>query len=477
MLVAEVTRALRRVLGLTVTLPINTSVSASQHTNRFRPVLELVEDRVTPATFNWTGAEDTTATNTANWQITNGSSQTGLPGAGDDVFFTAAYSRDCTGLTSTTGSFNSLHLQSGYTGTVTLGGALPVGTLELASGAISQQDSITGNADDLTVSGNLSWTGGTLNSSPVLANVNINGGTATFAPTGAGTVASGSTINLNSGDIATMWAGTLAMSNNAVFNINANAKMFVAPGTGQYASLKVQTVGVTQINITTGAWLEVQSGQFGNAANRVPLKNSGGSLVLDSGTVAIFAGAVDNSPAGGPSISQTTGATYIAADASLESPQGMVMSGGALQIKTGAKPQGFAGNIIGYLQISGGDIGFDPGSGGGYRGWGEFWVTGNVDWTGGTYHPYVSAQHDGAQADLWYVTGTFKISQFVVVAPTAIWDDGVTGNPPSKTEWQLFKSDTLIRLVAGNNDPTAPTGYTFVKDGNNPSRWWDLKSN
>src|SRR5207244_9023538 len=139
----------------------------------------------------------------------------------------------------------------------------------------------------------------------------------------------------------TVKAGHLEMANDAQLNINDDCGMLVAPGTGNVATVDVETVNVTVIEIKTNAWLQVISGQFGNVNKPIPLENTGGSFILESGTKAVFGGVVNDF-----SYLQTAGATYIAADATLVVGSfGAGFNGGLLSIKAGTQPENFEGHI------------------------------------------------------------------------------------------------------------------------------------
>ena len=103
---------------------------------------------------------------------------------------------------------------------------------------------------------------------------------------------------------------------------------------------------------------------------------------------------------------------------------------------------------------------------------------GDVEWTGGTYHPYVDAESSGNNADFWHVEGTFAIGQGASIVPTAIDYEGSVVTPPSNTEWRLFEASVEIMNLPNNNDPSVSTGWLFVKDDiNNPKKWWTLMTN
>ena len=149
-----------------------------------------------PATYSWLGTYGSVATNPLNWQ---GPSQYAPPpGANDDVYFNQS-APDCIGLG---GSVASLHILSGFGGTVSLGGSLTVGIYEQRAAALSQP------ADtNLTVNGTFTWTGGVLNNTPSSAYVNINGGGTITLPGTGTTLTSGSTLVFASlgGEVSSGW--------------------------------------------------------------------------------------------------------------------------------------------------------------------------------------------------------------------------------------------------------------------------------
>jgi hypothetical protein len=167
---------------------------------RFRPRVEGLERRDVPAGTEawWIGDVSSDATNPANWEgdPTDGHIFFAGPDAGpigkNDRVPTGV---DCENFH---GSFFSISVQSTYSGTITLNGAVTTKTFGMESGTIDQPVSGT----DITVTGPASlgapaafvWTGGTLNSTANDATVNIlDNGTITL-PTG-GILNCGSSLN------------------------------------------------------------------------------------------------------------------------------------------------------------------------------------------------------------------------------------------------------------------------------------------
>jgi hypothetical protein len=287
----------------------------------------------------------------------------------------------------------------------------------------------------------------------------------------------GSSLRIENGAVLAMKRGTIDLLNDGwMMNIYANSTVNVNPGGGLAFNVDANfpIVNGVQINIETDAWLKVISGTWLNAT---PLKNEGGSLILESNTTASFGGRVDND-SNGPSIKQTSGATYLAADASLGNTRGMLMSGGAIVQKSGNKPQGFAGNILSGepLEILGGDILFQNMSTGDDYAFGEFLVHGNVIWKGGTFKPFVCS-NDTNLFDQWRVTGgVFAINTpngTAAIQPTAVNAFGELSTPAVGMTWEILKADNGF---LNNNKPTFDNN-TWALDavGTNPVTIWKLR--
>ena len=380
----------------------------ARHAARFQPTLEALDDRLVPSADYWIGAVSTDASDPANWSGW-------LPAAYDVLYFTGPPPglpgfpppppvADCYGLSAPAGggSYGGIWIASSYTATITFGGAITTDTFDQAGGEVSQPTSGT----DLTVTNLFHWTAGTLNSSSHLSTVTITGAatSALVAPTNGGTVNLGSSIELSGGAEATLKEGTINVTNTGTeLNINAGCGMLVDPGAD--ASAVFSSANVTfrgQININgEQSWLKVYSGRLDSL---MPLKNSGGSLILLPNTLSTFQGEVDG-VGDGPSVRQTAGAMYLYQGSILEVSDaafGLIMSGGVLSIQL---DQGFGpAEIIGDVKISGGDIVSGANDTGDNHLFGTLKVEGNVSWTGGTYRPFVGVASP-ENYDHWFATG------------------------------------------------------------------------
>jgi len=443
----------------------------------FHPRVELLEAREVPAAIVWRNySRDYDFNNAANWMDDATLLPIGrVPTGGDDVYFRRGLGSvaDCENFHGAASAYNSVNLINDYTGTITLSSGFTTGTLIMDDGDISQPTAGT----DITVTTNFTWTFGVLNTSNNLSNLNLNGATAVFAP--EQTLDLGSNVNLSNGAVATLKEGTINVTNDGVdFNINANCGLLVDPGESKTTSVNVNMnpAEITQINIATGGWVKVTSG--GKWLSDIPLKNEGGSFILEGGTFAHFNRGVD-AVNNGPSYKQTSGATYIAADATVSLGifySGMFMSGGAISIKCGPKPDPatstFRANIWGDLTITGGVIEYDA-AGGDRRNWGEFLVIGDVLWSGGTYYHFVDAQTEGV-GDLWKVEGDFTISGSPTVDVTALDFVSIAVPPSSGWEWNLFEATGTITAANGTPSLSGVGFWGYVFDLNNPKKWWDV---
>ena len=418
----------------------------------------------------WVGGNGASWSTAANW------SSNAVPNSSTAVYFSSSYSNYGVTTPSTDVTLGELHFVGSYSGTVTLDGDLTVGKLELASaGATLDQPSGATSGSDVTVTAAMVWTGGTLNSTNHLAELTLTGTDtwATFAPTSAGTVNSGSSINLSNGAVATLKGGTLEFTNeDTEINLNDDSGMLVDVAAPFVQSIEASFTIVHggQLNIKDQAWVDVVRGEF---LNTTPLKNTGGSFILRPDTHASFAGKVDNVN-GGPAVQQTAGVIYLYKGSILEvgnAEFGLLMSGGALsiQLDQGTGPA----EIIGNVKVTGGDVISGANASGDTHLFGTLKVEGNVNWIGGTYRPYVEAESDWGGSDVWYVTGTFTIGGTAALVPVAVDGENNATTPPSNYHWLLLEADTGF---ANNNTPSFDGDLWILDSVGNPRTRWDLRS-
>jgi hypothetical protein len=424
----------------------------------------IIDDEGVPV--YWVGGSGGSWSTAANW------SNNAVPTSTTAVYFDSSYSNYS--VTTPSGSdltLGELHFVNGYSGTVTLARNLTVDKLELnsANATLDQPTSLYGTTD-VTVDRAMLWAAGTLNSTANLANLYITGGTtwATFAPASAGTIHSGSSINLDSGAVVTMKAGDFEFDNeDAVFNVEA-ATLIADPGDGQELNIGANNfAGQFNLDMATSV-LNIK----GTTNTRSAINNTAGTFILRSGVQAAFTGAVDKA-ADGPSISQSGGSTklYLGSILTLsDSTQAFLMSGGTLSIMldTGTGPA----EIVGNMKVTGGDIISGANDTGDNHLFGQLQIHGNVHFIGGTYRPFVSADSDDV-SDIWYATGTFTIGGTAAIAPGAVDGENNPVLPPSGMAWFAIRSDGGITNAA--DTPSILSGWAVEADANNPVTWWKVK--
>src|SRR5262245_10211821 len=169
----------------------------------FRPVVEMLEDRLAPATFNWDGGGGNFDWNNApNWDHDQ------LPGSIDGTADIAIIGAAFSGITVTHSS-----------GTTAIGSLTSAASLALSGGSFSLASASTINnaftlsggtltgAADLTVSGTMTWTGGTQagSSRTVLAagaSLNIPSGGPDSGGRAIDATASGAAVNWTGGALS-----------------------------------------------------------------------------------------------------------------------------------------------------------------------------------------------------------------------------------------------------------------------------------
>ena len=339
-------------------------------------------------------------------------------------------------------------MQNGYSGVLSLS-SVSFNTFEQTTGTIDQPTATT----NLVVTSSFTWTGGTLNSTSNLATVTITGSgtTGTIDPDG-GTVILGSSINLEDGAVATMKEGTINVINDGTeFKVWANSGLAVDPGVGNelvVAASPGQDVRTKIWILQATAWVEVRSGVF-DAGGWV--QNDGGEYRLKENTSAYHIPPNQDPYA----YDQSAGALLLwnntkllaKADSSVRIAGGKLITVGENSATTQAVIQ-----VGGYLLVTGGEIllgryAIDPYDHVEY-GFGALKVEGEVDWRGGTYRPYVPGEHDEAQGDLWWSTGTFWVgwgtNPTPALAPVAYSDENNEMSPPSGRSLRVIKSDDEI---------------------------------
>ncbi len=365
-------------------------------------------------------------------------------------------SRNCVGLASSGGgssnTFNSTSVLAGYTGTVSFGQAVTVNNFELDSGAISQQDAFTGNADDLTVLANFTWTSGALNNSTTLANVNILG-TGTITPANAGTIATGSTLvftgTSSDPEATTINPGTISMSAVAA----AGGGLVV----GGFATLTAKTstqgdiVGITS-NQGASPYIVIKAnGTFnwtglGTAKFSIPVHNYG-TLNL-TGEVAGSIAALKNveyTQYDGSQLRIQNGST-LSVDTSVDISGGVVylFMNPALPASAQTATITAPSNAGGFIMSAGVILFSAPNMMGDTLVYGTFTVNGSVDWTGGMYKPSVDYTTAGL-ANVWIVNGTMTAAKADIVKP-----NNQRGNtPPKSSLWLVLNAVQTNNVLPG----------------------------
>ncbi len=495
--ISALIRLARRIFRAPATQPISKPA--------FKPTLEALDLRAMPALFTWTDATgDNQYSDPYNWGDTAG--VLSIPGPGDDILFPnfagangpggqsggatgaggpSGGSADCYGMQSNSGGpFNSITLTAGYTGTVTVTGPVQTDALYLNNGTIDQP---AGSGSDMTVLGGATtndytwwlnpgwnggsdfyWTGGTLNSTSNLANINISGSStiATIAPTNAGTVTTGDNINLNNGAVATLLAGTVNLANSANVNIDTTSSFEVDPGEDNVASVGVALGGPgNSTQITNKNWLEVRSGTFITR----PIYVQGGTFTLKPDTYADVWGEIGGQ--GGPSYKQTSGVTYLGDGSTLRVENSALFTGGKLSTLSSSATQSADATIIGNVTDTGADVTICDGVLAGHC-YGTLFVDGNVNWTGGSYRPVIDGTMQDGESDLWEASGTFTIGGAATLAPCAIDCAGNTIFPyESGWTWLVIQGD--LGIIAANNTPAIVGPWVNAQGpGNPPLRWY-----
>ena len=464
--------------------------------NPFRPGLEALGDRVLPAVDVWLGHISTNFNTAGNWSLN------AVPVAGDDIVYQGEWqegiggpaggegddpnpiggyvSYDCVNMHAASGGdYNSVTLDSNYTGRVTLSGGFGTGDFNLAGGKIDQPSSGT----DIAVTGivgitsynayllsglpaNFTWTGGIVNSTSNLANLVLDGATGSLAPTNGGTVYLGSNINLENGAAVTQGAGTINVTNaDLTFTVNANCSYDVNPGAG--FSAFISSIFSTHFRVTAGSAYTLHENGIWSFSGDV--RNQGTFSLMGESVVSILGLGIPVDPNDPDSLYlylQTSGATYLYGSSLLSTGRGAKFSAGILATKYAATETSnhdcSASVTADILEFREGDIYI--GYGASHLAFGTLDVNGRVNWSGGTYHPCVRSYANGSvgESDLWHSTGRFEVYSGTTLTPIVVDAEGaVVDRADSGKNYVIVKADT-----ASDPPPEGSPSYDTIL--------WDL---
>jgi hypothetical protein len=189
--------------------------------------IEVLEDRLAPAAFNFiAGGTTTNWSDPKNWQIVGNTVHT-VPGVGDDVRLTGALAstEDIPNLT-----IQSLTLDAAYTSTLTLDNALIVdgGASTIAAGTI-QGDDLTFQGGTAQNNSTVDWTGGLMAGGFKTTEIDQN-----------------VTLNISSDFVKSLYSRQLSIFGNVVWTGSGNIQL------DQLSTVEVQQTGVFNANATNG---------------------------------------------------------------------------------------------------------------------------------------------------------------------------------------------------------------------------------
>ncbi len=315
---------------------------------------------------------DLLATTAANWLQGPGIPHARwdrAPGGSDDLYIhgTADGNFDCyvpmgvttvvpppggtSPATPTANTFAGIHTLSGYTKAVVLQKSVAVGVLDMNFGVIRQDDPATnGYAGNLWVTGNLLWTGGTLNDNTVAGTIYLAGATGLAAPA-SGPVNLGSTLDLvanGGGSTLSVLKGTYNLLGGDGFVVRALCQTVIKPDPTLDAPV---TMDATTLSNVKDSLIRLEAGgtvtfkpanrpagnttlaKFDAKGNKATIANIGGVVSIEDRTEVKLAGKIkiDDDPVR-QSFFQRGGTTKIEAGSRVVAEFGTYVDAGGVQI-------------------------------------------------------------------------------------------------------------------------------------------------
>lgn len=462
---------------------------------RFRPRLEALGERAVPAIITWVGVEGIgrggiTFGEEGNWSLGR------IPQAGDDIVFNgSASSADCVNFeTPTSGRYKSIKLYNGYSGDVSADIPIAAEKLDVRSGSIAfnhgaafdnidlsggnviQGPYVPGTSSgEIDVATRFDWIGGKLNYSTNLSALNVlPGATATITPGTGNTLITGSSlcflVSANTPDVGgqgTINPGTVRFENSAGAVVGG-----AAVAAGNEAKLSINS-GVTVTRSGTGRYSVHDGGKFdivgpGSVTSELPLLIQGGKAWIRGAVTAQFTKSL-HPGVNETSVLMTVGTLYLQSGATLDGANNITLTGGNFVAYASAGVSTTATVQTPKFLNSGADIYInfnDPNA----HTSGTLLCTGDVEWTGGTYRPVVSAGANNS--DLWMANGKFTVGNGAQLAPGTA--NGVA--PAQNSTFEIIRGDGgIVGNAPAVNSPNVT--YSIVPDNVNPTlvKKWFLK--
>jgi len=415
--------------------------------------VDRLEERDVPATWNpvpvydmytQTYDFDTLASNPNNWTFGYGESI--------EYFGTATFdSSNTLPCEDFSGSFDSININPGYTGTITLNGDLTVVMFYQGDGTIDQP---LGTGSEITITQWWGWEGGTLNSTSTLSSVTLDGSlypgmtSATIAPANAGTVYLGSNIHFINGALATFLDGTIdAINDPEVFLCQAQVTVTV--------QTNVVWAGVRRINLTTVQdSFTVGGGPFGQANPPIEMHNNNGSVLIRDGATVILSGQVAVGGLNLGSYYQTSaGILTIESGSTLKVTHGARIASGHIYTRhntnlldnVNAQTATIDGDFFG----TGGTLIINTGPGL-LKHYGTLSVLGTVGLEGTfRYEPYIDGYNSGI-CDRLVATGNITINSNPLSTATVAPANNAGANTIANGVWRFLKTTGAMKSITGN---------------------------
>jgi hypothetical protein len=369
---------------------------------RFRPRIEILEDRLAPAVATWSNPAGGAWETPSNWSAGN------LPGPADDVVIDTLNSGAVITHASDATSIHSLSSTISNPGTLNITG----GSLTFAADSVLNSNTTVnlsggffqtfGGSGDLTLNGPFNWMGGTLN------------GTGTTTLNAAANTISGNATKFLDGRFlffssgtTTTWsgAGDISVSNGGLFFVGMGSTFLARTDSNQNISSGGGPLGLVFVDGTFRK--DTSTGTVGIG---LPLlMRSPGQMDLQTGMLTLNQGGFSQGPytiAANATLNFAGGEDYLFAGTSVGGLGSVICSGGLVEMASDYNLTGpqssttisggtmeFPGNVLNVgssLTVSGGVANFLTNnisttnatfSGGTLLGVGDVAVTGAMTWT------------------------------------------------------------------------------------------------
>jgi Calx-beta domain len=375
-----------------------------------------------------------------DWNIAANWTSNAVPTADDDVYFDGDLfnTHYCYNVGSSLSSpLYGMHIINGFSPLLILDKSLTVINYEQQSAILNQP-----SARDLTVTGTMLWTGGTLDATASGASVNISGAAARFDGPDIGSMFTSSWLRVVNGANLAVEPGVINFTAGKGLLLQ-DAKMKWKGSNARLAFERPEVGSDAEIKIASGGDMAAvkKNANSPGSIDTIPIRNEGSVLIQDG--VQLNIGGRAPGAATNPSYYQSGLTSYISitTGAAIKTQFGIGIYDGYVNINV--DKQNVYVNIVGDVHIDAKVISFsgesDPAPNTNKPS-GQLTVQGEINWVGGIYVPNIKKNSSPTASNI-YATRKITIGDNARISPSVF---NISNPNWALGSWKIIESEVEI---------------------------------